>query len=137
VDDGGQRDEEAELPEVCDLCCVVIANGSECYAIAPDSSVIHAGDPKLDGQRVLSACSPHHLGELQQQYRQRPFVNEEQWAGKIRRAMADHPLGLSQEQLIEATGLNLLQIERAVAWERERRESSMNGGESPSRPPER
>ena len=121
MDQGDEPSEEEPVPELCDLCGVAISNGAAAYSLVPDSSVLHARDPNLDGQRVLVACSPDHLGELQERYRQRPFVNEELWAGKIGRATQDHPFGISEKELVEATGLNLLQIERAVAWQRERR----------------
>lgn len=107
-------------PEQCDLCGATISSGSGVYARVQDSSVVHGSDPALDGQRFLTACSPDHLGELQERYRRRPFVNEELWVGKVGRALREHPFGMSEEQLVEATGLNLLQIGRAVAWKKER-----------------
>jgi hypothetical protein len=138
VDDGDEPNAE-ELPELCDLCGVTIANGSEVYDLVPDSSVIHAQDPTLDGKRFLTACSPDHLEELREQYRRRPFVNEELWAGKILRALEQHPEGLDQDRLLEATGLNPLQIERAVAWQNERyrrwrEDYGEYPGEGPSEP---
>ncbi|MGP3950796.1 hypothetical protein [Streptomyces sp. 7N604] len=135
-DDDGEPDEDELLPELCDLCGVTISNGSEVHALVPDSSVIHARDPDLDGQRFLTACSPRHLEELQEQYRRRPFVNEEQWAGRISRALGHHPEGLGQEQLAAETGLSPLQIQRALAWQRERfRRWREEYGDGPSGPP--
>ncbi|WP_043267532.1 hypothetical protein [Streptomyces sp. CT34] len=51
---------------------------------------------------------------LQQDYRNRPFVNEELWAGKLARALRAQP------SLAEATGLNYIRIEQSPSWEAER-----------------
>lgn len=108
------------LPEWCGLCGASVVHGAGVYAIVSDSSAIHAYDPELDGNRSLAACSAAHLGELQQQYRNRPFVNAELWAGKVARVMGRHPEGLKRERLITETGLNLLQIEAAENWHSQR-----------------
>lgn len=109
--------EEAEpLPGMCGLCGASVVDGTGVHAIVPDSSAIHVHDPALDGNRSLTACSTAHLGELQQHYHARPFVNAELWAGKIARALRRHPEGLSRERLVAETGLNLLQIDAAAKW---------------------
>src|SRR3954454_14839941 len=79
------------LPEVCDACHTVIDDGSELYALVPDSSVTHPHDPAQDGTRVIAACSRPHLQTLRQRCVQRPFIDEELWAGKIRRFLHHHP----------------------------------------------
>ncbi|MFB6437084.1 hypothetical protein ACFCVY_09905 [Streptomyces sp. NPDC056411] len=107
-------------PGLCDLCGGFIPSDLQIFSLVPDSSVIHPDDPGQDGQRLLAACSPEHLAELQQQYRQRPYVNEELWSGKIARALRAHPEGLDEEQLVHATGLNFIQIEHTLSWESER-----------------
>ncbi len=109
--------EDEAQPELCDRCGAVIDDGSELYAVVRDSSVVHAHDPKLDGGRMIVACSREHLRDLQEQYRQRPFVDAELWAGKIYRAMDEHPAGMSEEELVEATGLTPAQIELGVLWQ--------------------
>ncbi|MCL3999049.1 hypothetical protein [Streptomyces lavenduligriseus] len=109
--------EDDAQPELCDRCGAVIDDGSELYAVVRDSSVVHAHDPKLDGGRMIVACSREHLRDLQEQYRQRPFVDAELWAGKIYRAMDEHPAGMSEEELVEATGLTPAQIELGVLWQ--------------------
>jgi len=82
------------------------SDGSEAYALVKDSSAIHAVDPKFDGKRMVVACSPEHLRELAGQYKRRPFVEAELWAGKIDRAMLQHPGGaVCCTELIEETGL--------------------------------
>ncbi|MFJ9850381.1 hypothetical protein [Streptomyces sp. NPDC101150] len=106
-------------PGLCDLCGEPIPPQSQLFSLVPDSSVTHPSDPGQDGQRLLAACSSEHLAELQQQYRQRPYVNEELWAGKIARALRAHPEGLDEDQLAQATGLNFVQIEHTLSWESE------------------
>lgn len=54
---------------------------------------------------------------LQEMFRQRPFVDEELWAGKIRALLDQHPKGFSTDLLARATGLDHFQIERADAWQ--------------------
>ncbi|TJZ95467.1 hypothetical protein [Actinacidiphila oryziradicis] len=51
-------------PELCDLCGMAISDGSELYAFARDSSLIHPYDPKFDGKRCLTACSAEHMAQL-------------------------------------------------------------------------
>ncbi|MBD0693220.1 hypothetical protein BG452_40705 [Streptomyces sp. CBMA123] len=82
----------------------------------PDSSALHPSDPDLDGSRVLTACGVEHLAELVGQYRRRPFVPEEQWAGKICRALAgqDDPVPLSL--VARLSGLSVEQATRGVEW---------------------
>lgn len=103
-------------PELCDLCGAVIEDGSEVYATVRDSSAIHAHDARYDGERLVVACSQDHLGELMRQYRERPFVDAELWAGKIARAMLAHPQGMSAEVIAAETGLGPGQIDLAVLW---------------------
>lgn len=61
--------------------------GTERYAIVPDSSSIHAVDPRFDGKRMVVACTKEHLAALVKEYRQRPFADAELWAGEIARAI--------------------------------------------------
>ena len=112
--DNGDGDEVP--PELCDLCGTVVSDETELYGLVPDSSAVHAHEAKFDGKRMIVACSPEHLAELREQYRRRPFVDEELWAGKIVRAVRAHP-GISAEELTEETGLAPDRIERAVAWQ--------------------
>ncbi|WP_411130355.1 hypothetical protein [Streptomyces sp. x-19] len=118
------ENDESISPELdsglCDLCGRTIPPSMRIFSLAPDSSVIHPDDPHQDGQRLLVACSAEHLGELQQQYRQRPYLKEELWAGKITRALRAHPEGLDEAGLVQATGLNIIQIEHTLSWESER-----------------
>jgi hypothetical protein len=73
-------EEQADFPETCEWCNVLVTDGSELYGLVPDSSVIHASDPSMDGSRLITACSDEHLVALRVRYAARPFVNEEQWA---------------------------------------------------------
>ncbi|MGW3956036.1 hypothetical protein ACWEKM_35185 [Streptomyces sp. NPDC004752] len=83
----------------------------------PDSSVVHAHDAKFDGKRFITACSREHLAELVEQYKQRPFVDAELWAGKIGRAIEAHGGRISPEELAEETGLTEGEIELGVLWQ--------------------
>ncbi|OLZ64584.1 hypothetical protein AV521_34770 [Streptomyces sp. IMTB 2501] len=83
----------------------------------PDSSVIHGHDPKLDGKRWLTACSPEHLAALVDVYKERPFVYAELWVGKIGRAVEAHHGRISPEKLAEETGLTQVQIELGELWQ--------------------
>ncbi|MFE4309188.1 hypothetical protein ACFRR6_24425 [Streptomyces sp. NPDC056891] len=109
--------EDKAHPELCDQCGAVIDDGSELYAVVRDSAVVHAHDPKLDGRRMIVACSREHQRDLEEQYRRRPFIDAELWAGKIYRAMDEHPDGMSEEKLVEETGLTPAQIELGVLWQ--------------------
>lgn len=120
----------------CDLCGTSIPTAMQVYSLVPDSACIHPYDPDQDGLRRLVACGPEHLGELQQNYRKRPFIKEELWAGKIARALHTQP-DLNEDELAAVTGLNFIQIERSLTWESERflrERSSQNDHEAPSDP---
>lgn len=116
--------EQADYPETCELCGVLVADGSRLYGLVMDSSVIHASDPAMDGSRLITACSDEHLTALQARYAARPFVHEEQWAGKLIRALPDAgpaepgdlqpPVDLARLQ--QTAGLDLEQIRRALSW---------------------
>ncbi|MFJ6752080.1 hypothetical protein ACIQNI_28430 [Streptomyces sp. NPDC091266] len=110
---------EPTLPGLCDLCGVETSPTSQAFSLVGDSSCIHPYDPDQDGERLLAACGSDHLGQLQQRYWERPFVKEELWAGKIARALRMQP-DLGAEELTEAAGLSLIQIEHTLAWESER-----------------
>ncbi|MFF3911631.1 hypothetical protein ACFYZJ_38170 [Streptomyces sp. NPDC001848] len=110
-------DEQTE-PEICDLCGAVIPTGSiDWYALVRDSSAVHAVESKYDGKRTLVACSREHLAELLEQYKRRPFVDAELWAGKIARVLRRHPEGVSEEDLARDSGLTHVQIQRGVMWQ--------------------
>ncbi|MEV6793442.1 hypothetical protein AB0M87_15880 [Streptomyces sp. NPDC051320] len=107
---------ERALPELCDACGTAILSGLPLYAYVPDSSAVQAGKEWLDGLRFLAACCEEHLNALRDQYRRRPFIEEELWAGKISRALDQHPDGLTAEELGRTTGLMLPDIRSAMAW---------------------
>lgn len=94
----------------------MIRGGSELYALVPDSSVVHTHDTRMDGRRLATACSQDHLSELVKQYRRRPFVAAELWAGKMARALGCHPGGIGAAELAAETGLTSQQIELASHW---------------------
>jgi hypothetical protein len=109
-----------DRPELCDLCGVLVTNGTERYAFVPDSSVIHPSDPALDGERLVVACCADHMGRLRVEAAARPFVEAELWARKLLRAVEDAGeagrTGVSVEELRQATGLTGEQIRTAVEW---------------------
>ncbi|MGW7412761.1 hypothetical protein [Streptomyces sp. NPDC054863] len=109
-------DDDPLLADICDLCGQLLNDETARLALVADSSSIHASDPKMDGNRLVTVCSPAHLTALQQQYAQRPYVEEELWAGKIYRAMLAYPGGIKPKQLRRETGLTGQQIEAAVNW---------------------
>lgn len=111
-------DEDVEpQPELCDLCGTVVSDRSEWYALVPDSSSIHAADAKFDGKRMVVGCTKEHLAELIGQYKRRPFVDAELWAGKIARALQKYEGRINEEDLAEETGLTPDQIEAGVMWQ--------------------
>ncbi|MGW2747354.1 hypothetical protein [Streptomyces sp. NPDC001450] len=114
--DDGLGGEEPALPAFCDLCRASIAPGQAVSGQVKDSSFAHPVDPRQDGIRIVTACCADHLAELQRQYDERPFVTEELWVAQIDRAMQQHRTGLSNDQLVRETGLNLLQLEAAARW---------------------
>lgn len=123
---------------LCDLCGMRLPATAQVYSLVPDSSFLHPYDPDLDGLRRLAACGPAHLKELQQQYRKRPFLKEELWAGKITRALRNQP-DLDAEELADVTGLNFIQIERSLTWESEcflREPTSPNDPEEEAKGPD-
>jgi hypothetical protein len=123
--DDGPLPQDFSLPDLCDLCHQAIEPGATVYGKVRDSSFAHPADPEQDGRRLLIACSVSHLADLQQQDRDRPFVNEELWLLKIDRAMRQHPNELTTEQFAKATGLNLLQLEAAATWRLHRGDSAV------------
>lgn len=114
--DGDPLVEDAGPRAFCDLCRASIAPGQAVYGQVRDSSFAHPVDPQQDGNRMVTSCCVDHLAELQRQFRERPFVTEELWVAKIDQVMQRHHVGLSNEQLVRETGLNLLQLEAAARW---------------------
>lgn len=115
------RSDRSPVPEtdICDLCARRLTEGCQ-LGVVPDSSAIHARSPARDGRRLVVACSPEHLAILQQEYRSRPYVPEELWAGQIDRALELRPRPLTRDALSAATGLSPLEIQRALAWKKHR-----------------
>ncbi|MCZ0984659.1 hypothetical protein BEK98_45045 [Streptomyces diastatochromogenes] len=114
--DGDLLFEDAGPPAFCDLCRACIAPGQAVSGQVRDSSFAHPVDPHQDGDRMVISCCVDHLAELQRRFRERPFVAEELWVAKIDQVMQRHHVGLSNEQLVRETGLNLVQLEAAARW---------------------
>ncbi|MFD5428279.1 hypothetical protein [Streptomyces sp. NPDC127084] len=102
--------------ERCGQCQALIEEGEALGTHVPDSSYLHPHDPTRDGDRPLIACSPEHLAELMKAAGARPYLDVELWAGKIDRALATCPQGLSLYALAVKTGLTQDQIEQAALW---------------------
>ncbi|MFF2078630.1 hypothetical protein ACFVXG_28260 [Kitasatospora sp. NPDC058162] len=103
--------------DLCDLCGRAVDEGDLLGVLVPDSSALHVSDQSLDGKRALTACTVNHLADLIAQYRKRPFVPEELWAGKICRALAEcdgEPVPLST--VAELSGLSVQQAAQGVEW---------------------
>ncbi|MFF3072243.1 hypothetical protein ACFVSN_29735 [Kitasatospora sp. NPDC057904] len=106
-----------ETLDLCDLCGRAVPGDDLLSALVPDSSALHVSDPDLDGKRVLTACTVGHLADLIEQYRRRPFVLEEQWAGKVCRVIAeydDEPVPISTVAAL--SGLSVEQAQQGVEW---------------------
>ncbi|MFF3071759.1 hypothetical protein ACFVSN_36035 [Kitasatospora sp. NPDC057904] len=118
VPPGGERPSAGDFEpyDICDLCGQVAGDDELLAAIVPDSSAVHDTNPSLDGKRGLTACTVDHLAALVEEYRDRPFMPEEQWAAKIRRALAtlDTPVGLSV--VAELSGLSEAEAMRGIDW---------------------
>ncbi|MFI5615793.1 hypothetical protein [Amycolatopsis sp. NPDC051903] len=91
------------------------------HALVPDSSAIHAHDANFDGVRMVSGCTDEHLQQLVKQYRKRPFVDAELWAGKVQRAvLANTTRRIDDDALVEMTGLAVEQIHAGIDWHNDR-----------------
>ncbi|MFF2747782.1 hypothetical protein ACFVVA_19805 [Kitasatospora sp. NPDC058048] len=112
----GPLGDDAEALDLCDHCGEAVARADLVSVLVPDSSALHRSDPALDGRRVLRACSAEHLTALIDRYRRRPFIPEEQWAGKVCRTLAGRegpvPLGL----VARLSGLSVQEAVQGVEW---------------------
>jgi hypothetical protein len=113
---GGPSADDAETFDLCDHCGRIIAGPDVLSALVPDSSALHPTASELDGKRVLLACSVDHLALLVEHYRHRPFVPEEQWAGKVCRALADYEGPVPLSVVARLSGLSERQAEQGVEW---------------------
>ncbi|MET9160840.1 hypothetical protein ABZX56_24175 [Streptomyces parvulus] len=106
--------------ELCDLCARVFPQDESVTGYVPDSSAVQAAQERFDGLRLITACSDGHFDVIKEGYTHRPFVEEELWAGKLTRVLAEGPPALSMDQLGCRTGLQEPQIRAAIAWHNER-----------------
>jgi hypothetical protein len=107
--------------EPCDFCGCATADDSQVFAVVHDSSFVSTVDPALDGSRLVCACGTEHLIELERSYADRPFVEPELWAAKIRRAVrvtSQHHLDplADRHWVATMTGLTAEQIGAAMDW---------------------
>lgn len=66
---------------------------------------------------MVVGCTKEHLADLVEQYKRRPFIEAELWAGKIARALQKYEGRINEEDLAEETGLTPDQIEAGVTWQ--------------------
>ncbi|MFG2758051.1 hypothetical protein [Streptomyces wuyuanensis] len=111
-----ETDHNAATTARCDLCDAPATDERGLRTHVKDSAYLHPHDPRLNGDRPLTACTAEHLTELIKKMGARPFVDEELWAGKIARALAAHPRGLNHYALAMETGLTQDQITQAALW---------------------
>ncbi|MFB7596836.1 hypothetical protein [Streptomyces sp. NPDC056160] len=102
--------------ELCDLCALAFPADEAVSGYVPDSSAVHPTQDWCDGMRLVTACGEAHFAVVQEQYRHRPFVQEELWAAKIDRALSGGTPVLTLVQLGCRTGLHEPEIRRAIAW---------------------
>ncbi|MFB7908308.1 hypothetical protein ACFC1T_17910 [Kitasatospora sp. NPDC056076] len=102
--------------DICDLCGEVVGDDDLLGALVPDSSAVYGTDPALDGKRVLTACTVDHLAVLVEQYRARPFVAEELWAAKVRRAVAEVAPPVPLSLLAKLSGISEQEALRGIYW---------------------
>ncbi|MFF9058901.1 hypothetical protein ACF09K_09395 [Streptomyces sp. NPDC014882] len=117
------RDEsdEKNFPVKCDECgttlCVEPQRGSYPHpVILPDSSAVGAHPSDMDGQRMATACSEACRRAIEERFLRRPFVPEELWAGKLKRALAASPEGMKPPELLERSGLTEAQMGAGFRW---------------------
>ncbi|GAB2325319.1 hypothetical protein AB0N20_17910 [Streptomyces griseoincarnatus] len=111
----------ASVQELCDLCGRTFPPEEAVCGHVADSSAVLPDDPLHDGLRRVTACCETHLEMVRAAYRQRPFVQEELWAGKIGRVLTSGRPVLTMTELACRTGLDEPDIRRAIAWHNERR----------------
>ncbi|MEK2495081.1 hypothetical protein WN990_36615 [Kitasatospora purpeofusca] len=114
-DDAADAD-DASAYDICDHCGLAVPAQDLLGALVPDSSAVHASDPELDGRRVVTACSAGHLAMLVEVYRSRPFVPEEQYAGKVSRTLADYDEPVPLSVVAALCGLSEQQAQQGVDW---------------------
>ncbi|MGY0459127.1 hypothetical protein ACW14Y_02555 [Kitasatospora sp. cg17-2] len=107
---------DASAYDICDHCGLAVLAQDLLGALVPDSSAVHASDPELDGRRVVTACSAGHLAMLVEVYRSRPFVPEEQYAGKVSRTLADYDEPVPLSVVAALCGLSEDQAQQGVDW---------------------
>ncbi|MEU3949744.1 helix-turn-helix domain-containing protein [Streptomyces sp. NPDC029526] len=118
---GGRPHRDTVPPvELCDLCAATFPADRAVHCLVPDSSCVQERGGRADGLRLLTACGEGHLEELREDYRRRPFVEEELWAAKVAQVLGTGPRALTVEELARRTGLHEPEIHRAVVWHNRR-----------------
>ncbi|MET8545974.1 hypothetical protein ABZW03_35890 [Kitasatospora sp. NPDC004799] len=114
--DGPAAGDDTEALDLCDQCGRVVATADLLGALVPDSSALHPTRSALDGRRLVLACCVEHLAALIVEYRHRPFVSAEQWAGKVCRALADCAEPVPLDVVARPSGLSVRQAVEGVEW---------------------
>ncbi|MER6067999.1 hypothetical protein ABT187_03880 [Streptomyces sp. NPDC001817] len=109
-------EDDGPILESCDGCGRMMELGSLYEGDAPllgtfpDSSACMSSAPANDGKRMVMVCSYTRMDEVAERFRQRPFVEEELWAGKIFRAVEAAGRALDPREPERRTGLAPWQI---------------------------
>ncbi|MEW2253311.1 hypothetical protein ACFW6K_32485 [Streptomyces sp. NPDC058733] len=106
--------------ELCDRCGTAFPEADAVTGYVADSSCAQPLRPWFDGMRRITACCAAHYESVRDEYRLRPFVEEELWAAKIERVLRDGAPVCTLEELGRRTGLDEPDIHRAVAWHNDR-----------------
>ncbi|MFE6888029.1 STAS domain-containing protein [Streptomyces sp. NPDC057694] len=101
---------------VCDWCGAVTPTSERINEIVRDSSSEHAGDPLLEGTRMVVGCGHGHVAALIEHYGARPYNEVEVWASRIDWILEDKGESFNGPALADEAGLDLDQLRRAMAW---------------------
>ncbi|WP_306187294.1 MULTISPECIES: hypothetical protein [unclassified Streptomyces] len=112
---------------LCDLCAASFPEDEATSGYVPDSSCAYPTRHWFDGLRLVTACCDEHFETIREEYRHRPFVQEELWAAKITCALTVGRAVLSLEELGCRTGLHEPEIRRAMAWHNKRMRPADDG----------
>lgn len=101
---------------VCDWCGAVTLTRERINEVVRDSSSEHAGDPLLEGTRMVVGCSQSHVTALIHHYGARPYNEVEVWASRIDGIIEDKGETFNGPALADEAGLDFDQLQKAMSW---------------------